>query len=62
MQNLKTPAVIGAENYVTKSFNGEKEKWTNKGNIKSSMLILFTKYNVIPNICTKFQNPRRSSS
>ena len=31
--------------------------------ISSSMLILFyTKQQVIPNICTKFQNPRRSSS
>ena len=29
-QNLKTLAVIGAENSVTKSFNGEKEKWTNE--------------------------------
>ena len=31
--------------------------------ISSSMLILFyTIQQVIPNICTKFQNPRRSSS
>ena len=34
IQNLKTPAVIGAENAVKKSFIGEKEKWTNKGNDK----------------------------
>ena len=33
-QNLKTLTVIGAENSVTKSFIGEKEKWTNKGNDK----------------------------
>ena len=34
-----------------------------KGMISSSMLILFgTIQQVIPNICTKFQNPRRSSS
>ena len=26
--------LIGAENSVTKSFIGEKEKWTNKGNDK----------------------------
>ena len=32
IQNLKTLAVIRAENSVMKSFNGEKEKWTNKGN------------------------------
>ena len=32
-----------------------------KGMISSSMLILFyTIQHVIPNICTKFQNPRRS--
>ena len=32
IQNLKTLAVIGAENSVTKSLIGEKEKWTNKRN------------------------------
>ena len=31
---MKTLAGIGAENSVTKSFIGEKEKWTNKGNDK----------------------------
>ena len=34
IQNLKTLAVIRAENSLTKSFIGEKEKWTNKGNDK----------------------------
>ena len=34
IQNLKTQAVIGAEKSVMKSFIGEKEKWTNKGNDK----------------------------
>ena len=34
IQNLKALAIIGAENSVTKSFIGEKEKWTNKGNDK----------------------------
>ena len=34
IQNLKTLAVIRAENSVTKSFTGEKEEWTNKGNDK----------------------------
>ena len=48
---------------MTKSFIGEKEKWTNKGNDKSSMLFLFYKIQqVIPNICTKFENPWHSSS
>ena len=31
IENLKTLAVMGAENSVTKSFIGEKGKWTNKG-------------------------------
>ena len=34
IQNLKTLAVIGAENSVMKSFIGDTEKWTNKGNAK----------------------------
>ena len=34
IQNLKTLAVIRAENSETKSSIGEKEKWTNKGNDK----------------------------
>ena len=34
IQNLKTLAIIGAENSVTKRFIGEKGKWTNKGNDK----------------------------
>ena len=34
IQNLKTLAILGAENSVTKGFIGEKEKWTNKGNDK----------------------------
>ena len=34
IQNLKTLAITGAENAVTKSFTGEKEKWINKGNDK----------------------------
>ena len=42
-----------------KKFVTEKEKWTNKGNDKQHMLILFyTIQQVIPNVCTKFQNPR----
>ena len=40
IQNLKTLALIEAEIYVTENLLGEKEKWTNKGN-DSSMLILF---------------------
>ena len=58
-QNLKTLVVIGAENSVTKSFIGEKEKWINNKNDKQqhadSLLHNTKSY-------TKFQNPRFSSS
>ena len=40
-QNLKTLALIEAKKFVTENLLGEKEKWTNKGIISSSMLILF---------------------
>ena len=46
-------------------FIGEIEKWTNKGNDKqeeADSLFKYTVQQVIPNICTKFQNPRFSSS
>ena len=63
IQNLKTLAVIGAENSVTKSFIGEKENWTNKGNDKQQHAdSLSHNTQVIPNICTNFQNPRCSCS
>ena len=63
IQNLKTLALIEAKKFVTENLLGEKEKWTNKGIIRSSMLIHFyTIQQVIPNICTKFQNHRHSSS
>ena len=48
---------------MTEIFIGEKEKWTNKGNDKQEEAESFyTIQQVIPNICTKFQNPRCSSS
>ena len=60
-RNLKTLALTEAEKSVTENFIGEKENWTNKGNGKhqeaDSLL-----HKVIPNICTKFQNPRCSCS
>ena len=63
IQNLNTLALIEAKKYVTENLLGEKEKWTNKGIISSSMLVLFyIIQQVIPNICNKFQNPRQSSS
>ena len=34
IQNLKTPALIGAEKSVRNNVIGEKEKWTNKMNDK----------------------------
>ena len=62
IQNLKTLALIEAEKFVTENLIGEKNGQT-WGMISSSMLILFyTIQQVISNICTKFQNPRHSSS
>ena len=34
IQNLKIPALIGAEKSVTENLTGEKEEWTNNGNDK----------------------------
>ena len=52
-----------AEKSLTKNFIGEKETWTNKGNDKHEDAYLsYTIQQVIPNVCTKFQNPRWSSS
>ena len=46
-----------------RKFDWEKEKWTNKGNDKQQKTdSLLHNTTVIPNICTKYQNPRRSSS
>ena len=44
----------------TEIFIGEREKWTNKGADKQQEADSLLQ--VIPNIFTKFQNPRRSSS
>ena len=41
IQNLKTLALIEDEKFVTDTLLGEKEKWTNKGNDKKHILILF---------------------
>ena len=63
IQNLKTLAVIGAENSMLEVLMERKKNGKIKGMISSSMLILFyTIQLVIPNICTKFQNPRHNSS
>ena len=62
IQNLKTLALIGPKKFVTENLHGEKEKSTNKAMANSSRLSFFYTIQVIPNICTKFQNPRHSSS
>ena len=63
MQNLKTLAVIGAQNSVRKVLLDRNKNGQIKGMIRSSMLILFyTIQQVIPNIRTIVQNPRRNSS
>ena len=51
--SMKTLALIEAKKFVTENLLGDKEKWTNKRNDKSSMLILFYTIQVILNICTK---------
>ena len=62
-----------AEKSVTHSLIVEKESWRNTGNDKQEVVdFSFTQYNksvpllhntkIHTNICTKFQNPRRSSS
>ena len=56
IQNLKTLALIEAQKSVTEIFIAEKEKWTNKWRDKKG------EAEIIPKICTKFQNPRFSSS
>ena len=63
IQNLKTLAFIEAEKPVTEFFIGEKENGQIMGQISRRRLILsYTVQQVIPNISTKFQNPRFNSS
>ena len=41
----------------------KKEKWTNKGTDKPYVAdSLIHSTSIIPDVCTKFQNPRSSSS
>ena len=48
---------------MMEKFIGKKEKWTNKGTDKPYVAdSLNTLQLVIPDVCTKFQNPRHSSS
>ena len=64
IQNLKTLALKEAKKFVTnRKFDWRERKRQIKEMISRRRLILFyTIQQVIPNICTKFQNPRRSSS
>ena len=62
MQNLKTLALIEAEKSVTEIFICEKENGQIKGMISRRLILSYTIQQAIPNICTKFQNPRFSSS
>ena len=48
---------------MMEKFIGKKEKWINKGTDKQYVADSFyTVQLVIPNVCTKFQNPKSSSS
>ena len=62
IQTLRSLALIEAKKFVTENLLGEKEKWTNKGNDMQQHADSLLKQQVIHNICTKFQNPRHSSS
>ena len=61
IRNFKILGTVVPEKFWTKNFIGEKEKWT-KGMISMRMLILSYIIQVIPNVCTKFQNPKHSGS
>ena len=61
--NFKILGQVVAEKSVTKNIFGKKEKWTNKGTDKPYVADFYnTVQLIIPNVCTKFQNPRHSSS
>ena len=65
MQNFKTVhiALTGAELIRWKKILERKKKGQIKGLISHMWLILlYTVQPVIPHVCTKFQNPRSSSS
>ena len=64
IRDLKTLALIEAEKSVIEKLIGEKEKY---GQIKEmvsirKLILSYTVQQVIPNICTKFQNPKCSCS
>ena len=64
IQNLKTFTLIEAEKSMTEIFIGEKKK---NGEIigmisRRRLILSYTIQQVIPNVCTKFQNLRFSSS
>ena len=61
MQNLKTLSEIEHEKFVTENFVRKKNEQI-KGLISHMWLILeYTVQLVIPDVCTKFQNPKSSS-
>ena len=61
--NFKILGQVVPEKSLTENFVREKEKWTNKGTDKNMWLVLcYTVQFVITKLCTKFQDPRSSSS
>ena len=62
IQNLKTLALIEAEKSVTKIFIGKKNGQIMGMISRRRLNLCYTIQQIIPNICTKFQNPRLSSS
>ena len=62
MQSLKAQAPIEAEKYVTEIFLERKKNGQIQELISNMWLIFFyTVQLVIPNVCTKFHNPKSSS-
>ena len=63
IQNFKTLAQRGAEKSVTEYVLESKKNGQIKGRIKNLWLILFNTIQLVTTkICTKFQNPKSSSS
>ena len=62
IQKLKTLALIEAEKSVTEIFIGAKNGQIMGMISRRTLILSYTIQQVIPNICTKFQNPRFSSS
>ena len=63
IRNFKILGEVALEKSLMKYFIGDKEKWTTTVNDKHEDADSFLHDTVVvPNVCTKFQNPKCSSS